>query len=120
MPWVGVGHTWFLASPLQWGCRALGRSPGEDKGGAGSSVGQGRPCGEDRRSHFHDMPYHLQDKVAFLVDTKGYPHGRREHHYGSLNHLLGRLDPLQGNPTRCQGRGREVVVDVVASTWEGT
>ena len=120
MPWVGVGHTWFLATPLQWGCRALGRSPGEDKGGAGSSVGQGSPYGEDRRSHFHGMPYHLQDKVAFLVDTKGYPHGRREHHYGSLNHLLGRLDPLQGNLTQCRGRGREVVVDVVASTWEGT
>ena len=116
MLWFGVGHTWFLASPLQWGCRALGRSPGEDKGGAGSSVGQGSPYGEDRRSHFHGMPDHLQDKVAFLLDMKGYPHGRMEHHYGSLNHLLGRLDSLG----RCQGRGREVVVDVVASTWEGT
>ena len=118
MPWFGVGHTLFLASPLQWGCRALGRSPGEDKVGAGSSVGQGRSYGEDRRSHFHGMPDHLQDKVVFLLDTKGYPHGRMEHH--SLIHLLGRLDSLQGNPTRCQGRGREVVVDVVASTWEGT
>ena len=120
MPWFGVGHTWFLASLLQWGCRALGRSPGEDKEGAGSSVGQGRPCGEDRRSHLHGMPDHLQDKVAFLLDTKGYPHGRMELHYGSLIHLLGRLDSLQGNPTQCQGRGREVVVDVVASIWEGT
>ena len=120
MPWFGVGHMLFLASPLQWGCRALGRNPGEDKGGAGSSVGQGRSCGEDRRSPLHGMSDHLQDKVAFLLDTKGYPHGRMEHHYGSLNHLLGRLDSLRGNPTQCQGRGREVVVDVVASTWEGT
>ena len=125
MTWVE--HTWFPASPLQlgykalqWGYKGAERSGGDDREGAGSSAGQGSPSGVDRRSYFRGMWDHCQGKKGFLPDTMGYLHGMKEYPCGSRIRLQGRMGSLQHNQPRCQGRGREVAEDVLVSDVAGT
>ena len=96
----------FPASPLQWGCRGGERSAEGDREGVGSSAGQGSPSGVDRRSYFRGMLDHFQDKKDSLLDTMGYPHGKREYPGGSRNRPQGMKGSLHDNQAQCQGRGR--------------